>query len=142
LAETRIGLVSCSKAKIDRRAAARDLYSASDLFRKAARYCAAHCDDWYILSAKYGLVRPDEVLEPYDLTLKRMRVDERRRWGLAVASKLRELGAVKLEIHAGQYYVQPLVDAGIALENPLAGLGLGQRKRWYAQQLAVMDANR
>lgn len=130
----RIGLVSCSKAKLARRAPARELYSASDLFRKASQYCDSRCDAWYVLSAKYGLVHPDDVIEPYDVTLKTMARPDMRRWGQKVARQLRELGAATLEAHAGRDYVWPLEEAGVNLETPLQGLSIGHRKRWYLER--------
>ena len=127
----RIGLISCSKAKLGTVALARDLYSRSDLFRKATEYCSQHLDGWYVLSAKHGLVAPDQVLEPYDLTLKQLSAGQRRAWGKDVAGSLRDLGDVELEAHAGSVYVRALVDAGVELSNPLRGLSIGRRKRWY-----------
>jgi len=131
----RIGLISCTKAKLSWPAPARELYSASDLFRKAAAYCDTHLDGWFVLSAKYGLVEPERELEPYDVTLKTMSSLERRRWGAQVAQQLQQLGDVALEAHAGADYVRPLIEAGVALGEPLRGLAIGQRKRWYLERL-------
>ena len=130
----RVGLVSCSKAKLDRPVPARELYSASDLFRKASRYCETNCDGWFILSAKHGLVHPDQVLEPYDLTLKNLPRPELREWGRRVAKQLRDLGNVRFEAHAGRDYIWPLEDVGIRVTNPLAGLSFGHRLRWYLER--------
>lgn len=131
----RIGLIACTKAKLNRPAPARELYSASDLFRKAAAYCDAHLDGWFVLSAKYGLVEPARVLEPYDVTLKTMPTSERKRWGTHVAHQLRQLGDAVLEAHAGADYVRPLLEAGVVLDEPLRGLAIGKRKRWYMERL-------
>jgi hypothetical protein len=114
----RIGLISCTKKKLSRHATARDMYSASDLFRKAAAYCDAHLDGWYVLSAKYGLLEPGRLLEPYDVTLKTMTRSQRKDWGVRVAQQLSQLGDVGLEAHAGSDYVRPLVEAGVVLDNP------------------------
>jgi hypothetical protein len=132
----RIGLVSCTKAKLSRPAPARDLYSASDLFRKAAAYCDAYLDGWFVLSAKHGLVEPNRVLEPYDVTLKTMSNSQRKDWGVRVAQQLRQLGDVALEVHAGADYVQPLLEAGLVVDNPLRGLSIGPRKHWYLEHLS------
>jgi hypothetical protein len=131
----RIGLISCTKAKLNRPAPARELYSASDLFRKEAAYCDAHLDGWFVLSAKYGLVEPNHVIEPYDVTLKTMTRSQRKDWGVRVAQQLRQLGDIALEVHAGADYVQPLLEAGVVLDNPLHGLKIGKRKRWYKERL-------
>jgi hypothetical protein len=127
----RIGLISCSKAKLGTVAPARDLYARSDLFRKAVEYCSKHLDGWYVLSAKHGLVAPAQVLEPYDLTLKQLSRAQRRAWGKQVAESLHELGDVALEAHAGSAYVHALTDAGVKVSDPLSGLSIGHRKRWY-----------
>jgi hypothetical protein len=129
-----IGLVSCSKRKLDRPWPARELYSASAFFRKARAYCERHYDSWYILSAKHGLVHPDEVLAPYDLTLKRMPVAERRAWGRRVSADLRALGDHVFYPHAGKDYLEYV--SGVKLVNVLEGLRQGERLRWYNEQAA------
>ncbi len=67
-------LVSCVKPKRGYPSPAKDLYL-SDWFKKAFRYASQNADEWFILSAKYFLVLPDQVIEPYDLTLKSMSVE-------------------------------------------------------------------
>lgn len=42
------------------------MYSLSPLFRLQSAFVKKHYDAWRILSAKYGLVAPDEIIEPYD----------------------------------------------------------------------------
>ena len=89
----RIVLVSCVSEKRTTACLARNLYN-SDWFTKAARYAGQVADEWYILSARYGLVHPDQMLESYNATLKTMaqsagiseqKIEETR-------SALRELG--------------------------------------------------
>lgn len=83
-----IGLVGCGKRKLDRPAPARDLYQ-GELFRRAAAYCEATYDHWFVLSAQHYLVHPDEILAPYDRTLAKMTVADRRHWAGMVESGLR-----------------------------------------------------
>jgi hypothetical protein len=61
-------LVSCVKKKRDKACAAQDFY-ASNWFRKARRYVEKSGCVWFILSAKYGLVSPGDVISPYEQTL-------------------------------------------------------------------------
>ncbi len=67
-----IVIVPCGAAKLDRPAPAAELYT-GPLFRSA--YLAAQAlqagrgDEVLILSAKHGLVRPGELLEPYNVRL-------------------------------------------------------------------------
>lgn len=73
-----IGLVSCTKTKLEEPARPRELYSPSSLFSKASDYCEREHDAWFVLSAKYGLLDPDgPPVEPYDETFIYMTVDER-----------------------------------------------------------------
>lgn len=57
-------LVSCVSKKNDYPCLARDLY-VSPWFVGARRYEESLGVPWYILSAKYGLVAPDQVIAPY-----------------------------------------------------------------------------
>ncbi|MDY6875905.1 MAG: hypothetical protein SWK90_06860 [Chloroflexota bacterium] len=130
-----IRLVSCTKRNLDHPCPARDLYTASALFRKARAYCEHHYDAWYILSAKHGLVHPDQVVAPYDITLKRMSIVERCAWERRLSERLRRLGSGHIfYAHAGKDYIVHL--SSICLVNILEGHSLGNRLRWYNQQAA------
>ena len=63
----KVALVSCVSEKRTVPSPARDLYI-SDWFTKAAHYAGQVADEWYILSARYELVHPVQVLEPYNAT--------------------------------------------------------------------------
>jgi len=130
-----IGLVSCTKSKTEGPALARDLYMPSAMFRKARAYCEQAYDEWYILSAKYGLVHPATLLDPYDVTLNRMRVDERRAWGARVWEQLQPLLPAEFYFHAGARYREPiisfLVEEGLVYHIPLEGLRQGEQMQWY-----------
>lgn len=75
-----VALVACAKTKTDCPARARHLYNLSTLFRAASTWAEAHADRWYILSAKHGLLHPDQVLEPYDTSLYDLPAHGRREW--------------------------------------------------------------
>jgi hypothetical protein len=62
--------VACCRAKLPRAAAARHLYRGL-LFKQSQRAAVSlrPTHGYLILSARYGLVRPDTVLEPYNLLL-------------------------------------------------------------------------
>ena len=133
-----IALVSCVAQKLDRPARARDLYI-STLFRSLRRYAEAHADAWFILSAKYGLVDPNEVIEPYELTFNTMGTQARRAW----AARVREALTPKLPpgcaviLLAGQRYreyIEPwLCDRGHSVSIPLEGLPIGRQLQWLKQ---------
>ncbi len=64
-------LVSCVSQKLPVSAPAKDLYT-SPLFCKARSYVERKGQPWFILSAKHGLLHPDQPVAPYDLTLNTM----------------------------------------------------------------------
>jgi hypothetical protein len=89
----RVGLVGCVKTKVAHPAKARDLYS-SALFRGRRRFVESSCDRWFVLSARHGLVSPDEIIEPYDETLNDKSTAAKRRWADHV---LRQLEALRVD---------------------------------------------
>lgn len=69
----KIALISCVKQKADKPQKARNLYISS-LFVKSLEYAEKiNVDKIYVLSAKYGLVPIDKVIEPYEKTLNNMK---------------------------------------------------------------------
>jgi hypothetical protein len=129
---TRIGLVACGKGKLDRPAPARELYNGA-LFRKASAYCEATYDRWLILSAKHGLIDPETVVEPYDLSLSHLDHAGRRAWAERVVAELRRRNLLDAEfyLHAGEKYARPLEPLLGATNRPLRGLGIGRQLAWY-----------
>jgi hypothetical protein len=137
-----IGLVACSRSKLDRAAPARELYI-SPLFRLARCYAERYYGHghWFILSALHGLVDPETRVEPYDLCLQQLSSAERSVWGRRVARDLRDrFGAttIVLHLHAGAAYRDSIVGAvPHTVEAPLIGLRIGEQLAWYRRRLQV-----
>jgi hypothetical protein len=130
-----VGLVACCRSKLRVPAPARDLYT-SPLFRAARTYAERKYECWFILSAKYGLVDPSTVVEPYDLSLRELSAAERAGWSLRVRDELVERfpTTTVLWIHAGATYCQAVRYAAThQIETPVAGLRIGQQLAWYRQ---------
>lgn len=136
----RIGLVACVGRKKPRASAARDLYE-SPLFAKSRRFVEQNCDAWFILSAKYGLVSPSEVIEPYEETLNAKSRQERREWSERVWAQLKGRVALgdRVILLAGERYrgdLIPLLSShGCEIAVPMEGLGIGRQLQWLAQHL-------
>ena len=127
--------VSCVGAKQTTPAPAQDLYQ-SDWFTKARAYAEAIATQWFILSAKHGLVRPDEVIEPYEQTLNTMGIADRRHWARRVQGQMDEHmpDADRIVVLAGERYREFLMDylrrRAATVDVPMAGLRIGEQLSW------------
>lgn len=134
-----ISIVQCVSKKRKTPQPARNLYT-SQLFENAAMYAEKISDEWFIISAKYGLVRPSDVLEPYDLTLKNMSAFERRQWAKSVFSDLKPClqATDTVVILAGVIYRKDLLKMieglGCKVEVPMKGLRIGEQVSWLKKQ--------
>lgn len=140
----RVALVACSSIKLEKAAAARDLYT-SPLFKKSREWAERYCDDWWVLSAKHGLVRPEAFLNPYSLSLKDKTLEEREDWrkdvGQALADEYPQ-GATFVWL-AGGLYMGALrfipYPNDYDHEEPMKGMQIGKRLRWLNMQLTAQD---
>ena len=138
--QTGISLVSCVGQKLHVPAPAKDLYT-STWFIKARGYADRTGQPWFVLSAKYGLVHPDDVIAPYDLTLNNMPTGDRRRWAVRVFGQLEpHLDAVEnVTFLAGLRYrefLEPsLMSRGLNVSVPMKGLRIGEQLGWLTRQL-------
>ena len=133
-----MALVACVSKKSNSPLPARELYI-SPWFRKASTYAKSIADEWYILSAKYGLLSPTTIIEPYDETLSTMPANERRSWAEKVLVDLRKMvePGDNMVILAGVKYrehlITPLSNMGCEVEIPMEGLGIGKQLQWLSR---------
>lgn len=135
----KIGLISCTKKKKPYACPAKELYSASPLFRLALSYCQKHYDKNYILSAKHGLIDLDRIIEPYNMTLGGMKRQERMLWAMKTASRLKKkIGKTDiLYFHTGKPYREfliPLMEniSEVMLEHS----GIGRQLKFYISNIS------
>ena len=121
-------LISCSKSKGTHRDEARNLY-VSPLYRKSVLVSEGWGTSFSILSAKHGLLSPEDIIEPYDLTLKGKPQQFKSEWATRVNEQVTgTLGNKCLVAFAGDDYLKPLTDVGtIKYFAPMTGLSLGSR---------------
>ena len=133
-------LVACVKKKRSTAAPAKDLYT-SNWFRKARAYVEGTGFPWRVLSARYGLVDPDEMIRPYDTTLNAMFVADRRAWASTVIDRLGPLlaGTGTVVFLAGRRYREflelELRRRGVTVLVPMAGLTQGRQLSWLKERL-------
>lgn len=144
-------LVGCSKQKQTSNDPmeffpAGELYQ-SQLFRARVDHVTRRGIPYFILSAKAGLIRPETRIRTYDKTLRDCEQIDFAAWHVGTALNLidelyheyniRDLRTVRIEIHAGEQYAEPLATilhkAGLFVGRPLQGVGIGKQLRYYAQ---------
>ncbi|MEU5163392.1 DUF6884 domain-containing protein [Streptomyces sp. NPDC020875] len=130
-------IIPCGSAKLDRKAAAGELYVGPyhRSCREAADALTADGGTVLILSALYGLVTLDQEIEPYDLRMGQL--------GSVTVEKLREQarelgvdGAQEVVILAGETYTAAALEVWPDAATPLAGLGGLGYQRQYLSMLA------
>ncbi len=135
-------LISCSKSKAftgNKTMRASEAYC-SPLFQKSKMFAQDRGLDYAILSAKHGLVWPNEQISDYDLTLSELTPAEREKWSQNVAKEIHRWrsstsrGTAKVIVLAGKSYTEPLtrelwnhIGITLELEEPLEGLQVGER---------------
>lgn len=137
-----IRLVSCTKQQKTGECLPHDLFMESPLFQKARQYCENKQGEWYVLSAKYGLLHPSKhEIAPYEKRLNDINAEQRREWSRTVFNQLQDRNLLDetLVFHTGKAYYENLlplldeVDAYYLL--PLKGLGYPQQLAWYNNHL-------
>jgi hypothetical protein len=158
-------IVGCGAAKVDTDLCvpARELYTSNyfKLKRDVAEFATEWADsvEWRILSAKHGLIHPDDHYEPYDCTVDDLNADARDVWGQQVNAELEawlstadqpgDSAESPLIILAGESYVSPLekrsvfqegieaVDRPLTLSYPFRQQdfsGIGDQMSWLKVQ--------
>jgi len=132
---TTIALIACAASKLSHRAPAADLYT-SQLFRKSQAFARQTCNRWFILSAKHYLLRPEEIVAPYNKTLNTMLRASRETWAGEVFAQLHPSlhSGDRITMLAGNRYREfllPLLQReGYAVQVPLEGMRIGEQLQW------------
>jgi hypothetical protein len=147
--ERRVVLVGCVAQKQPFAAPARELY-VSPLWQKRRRYAESTGMPWFVLSAEYGVLESDRVIEPYDRYMEREDRAYREQWARSavrdVLSKCREHEVMAVEVHAGAAYLEHglisgLRRSGIRVIWPLRGHQIGRQLGWYDRIAAGPQAD-
>jgi hypothetical protein len=129
-------LVACTKRKRAELAVARDMYDKSPWFRKARCCVEVTGCPWFILSAEYGLVAPDQMIRPYEKTLGNMRNEERCAWAAKVKAQMDQHlpPTDRIVVLAGLRYREFLMDylqrKARCVWVPMKGMRSGEQLRW------------
>lgn len=142
---TSIAIVGCGNAKltddeITNWIRLKELYT-SNYFAKKREYAEIITDDWYILSAKYGLEDPNRpITETYDLALTDLTDQGKYEWAIELGIGLRVLierhDPTEVHLLLGEQYrvaVEDVLEEELAngwsdVVNPFKGTsGIGEQ---------------
>ena len=137
-----IALLGCTKLKHNQRCKAGVMYNVSPLFRGIKQYMLQFdYDQWFILSAKYGLLNPDVEIEPYDESLyDKSRID----YNLWVKTVIKQLDEIVTDgdvvtFYCGRKYrdgiIPYLTRKGIEYHIPMEGMGIGQQLKFLKEHV-------
>ena len=121
---------------------AEQLYT-STLFKKSREWAMENCDEWYVLSAKYGLVRPSKRVEPYEKTMKEMSISARLQWAGRVYRMMGQAGLLREGVIfiwlSGRDYKNDLSELlkKYQQEDPMEHRRMGERLKWLNLALSV-----
>lgn len=134
-----IVLISCVSKKLPHKAKAQDIYI-SPLFKKHLQYARRlNADGIYILSAKYGLLDLDKEIEPYDMTLNKMKTNEIKTWSHRVLEQLSDefkLNNTHITFLAGNNYRKFLIGHLKHYDVPFQGLPIGKLLQKLTEELS------
>ena len=127
-----IVLVSCCGPKAKTPTLGKDLYR-SALFAEARAWAERNGDEWFILSAKLHVVKPNQRVVPYEKKLKDVRGSKRVHWDNRVARQLERFSEADIVVLAGKDYCGWCARFK-HVRQPLAGIaGIGRRIAWLKQ---------
>ncbi|CPR19093.1 conserved protein of unknown function [Candidatus Filomicrobium marinum] len=130
-------VIGCSGQKRKKRTTAAELYTSSR-FKRARAIAESLRAEYLIASAKHGILKPDQIISPYDMNLSDLDGSERRDWGRKIAQQLSEVRG-QLCILCTAEYADPIVEAyeGVAkLVSPLSKIVPRHHAQWHEQALA------
>ncbi len=133
----KVVLLSCGKSKLNHASPASALY-VGDLFKKSLAYAESlRPDAIFILSAKHGLLELDQVIEPYEMTLNKMKKEDRLKWSQGVLSRLFQTTDFRDSEYVfltGAKYRENLVPHLHRVSVPMEGMSFGQQLGWLKGQ--------
>lgn len=95
------------------------------------------------MSAKYGLLRLNEYICPYNLNLKNTSLEYRKKWGMKVYNSLSQMhnpNNTVFYLLAGKEYTRFLNKKLKYTKNPVKGLGIGKQLKWYKEKITELNS--
>lgn len=115
----RIAIITCGSKKKSYPCAAYKMYEDGIFFNKMKTYVENVYDEYYILSGKYGLLEPTQVIEPYgDVVFFAQKIFKNRglkpqsksykiEWAIKVGKQLNQISG-NIDLWIGLLYYNPI----------------------------------
>ena len=137
----KVVLISCVSKKLDHKTKAQDLYI-SPLFKKELEYARLlNPEKIFILSAKYGLLRLNQEIKPYDKTLNKMRSNEIKIWSNFVLNQLKKSADIENDefiFLAGNKYRKFLLTHISHYSIPMEHIILFYQQGWLTKEISKL----
>ncbi len=137
----RICLVGESKTQRKTRTRADQLFTGTHFVRQRT-YAQTRADQWFILSARYGLLEPGRGVDPYERVFSDLSSAEQFQWAQNLMQSMSRLHITShdtLVILAKKSYQDRLLpifkSRSYVIELPLAGMSAVQQLRWLAEMV-------
>lgn len=136
--ENPIVCIPCVKSKNTYACEAQNMY-VSSLFCKSMAYAKSlNPKKIFILSAKYGLLNLEDVIEPYEQTLKNMSSSAKMKWAETVIEKMRQetdLNKDTFVFLTGKSYRENILPHIKHFSVPMDRLSFGRQLQWLDGQM-------
>ena len=119
----KIAIITCGSNKKPYACSTREMYEGGIFFKTMRNYVEHHYDSYLILSARYGILQPTQIIEPYDDEMlfvqqfaRKKAIREGRKppsvmpkkkrldWGKLVKSQLNDTQYEQIDWYVGHYY--------------------------------------
>ena len=117
----KLAIISCKAKKKDYTCPANEMYSDSPQFKYQMGFIKEYYDDYRILSLKYGVITPDEIIEPYNLTLTKQNninssaptisEESKKRWATKAKKQIANLSIGewdRIDLHLSVAYIDEI----------------------------------
>lgn len=136
----KVAIIACGSRKEETAMPAEKLYSRSTLFRFAVSYAKKNYGAIYCLSAKHGLLRLTDTVEPYDQALSQIHGKEFKDWLRMVSEQITKEIPEGSELHFFAGYKARLLmkwlEEKYQCSAPLANLTIGKQLKFLKERLA------
>lgn len=142
-----IVFIGCGKKKNTHTCEAKDMYLGS-YFSTCLEYAKTltNEENIYILSAKYGVLKLNDIISPYDVTLNKATKKEYEVWKNKVLNQLKELNItsdIPVTFLCGKNYYKELLSYFKDINIPLKDfIGMGYQISFMKKELNKDKPNR